>query len=204
MKNKKINIPELFKFENVTLMKTEKAFAEERFKVLHENLDHVFEFLKFADSSYSIEDEYNYIESCDEKWKSGKTFDFSVFENSTGNYIGSVSVMVKSNTRKVLEYGYWLTKSSTGKGYMSQIVNSLTDYLQTEYDPYRVIIRCNDSNLNSANVALKNDFLFEGRGYCGDLDGDYYTFVKLKDIKKSQELKSIQSDLKQIFNLKIK
>jgi RimJ/RimL family protein N-acetyltransferase len=203
MKNKKINIPELFKLENVTLKRTEKSFAQERVKVLHENLEHVLEFLKFADSSYSIEDEYNYIESCAEKWNEGKTFDFSVFENSTGKYIGSVSVMVKSKIRGEFEYGYWLAKGTTGKGYMTQIIKALTQYLKTEYDPYRIIIRCNDSNLNSAGVALRNDFLFEGRGFCGDLDDDYYTFVKIKNTKKAEHLKSIQQQLKQLFELKI-
>tara|TARA_Y100001960_G_scaffold315870_1_gene382015 strand:- start:267 stop:878 length:612 start_codon:yes stop_codon:yes gene_type:complete len=202
MKNKKINISEVFKLENVTLKRTQKSFAQERVDVLHNNLEHVLEFLKFADSSYSIENEYKYIESCDEKWENEKTFEFSVFENSTGKYIGSVSIMVKSKKRGEFEFGYWLAKNALGKGYMTQIISYLSDYLIQEFNPYRIIIRCNDSNLNSAGVAIRNGFLFEGRGFCGDLDDDYYTFVKIKNKDKQQKLESIQEQLKQIFELK--
>tara|TARA_Y100000590_G_scaffold374228_1_gene438444 strand:+ start:18 stop:629 length:612 start_codon:yes stop_codon:yes gene_type:complete len=203
MLNYKIEIPRTFELENLTLKSTMSEFAEERFKVLHENLDHIRQFLRFADESYTLEDEYSYINSCEEKRNQEKTFDFSIFENSTGEYIGSCSIMVKSKARGVFEFGYWLAKNKTGKGYMSEIISYLTGYLKHNFNPRRIIIRCNDSNLNSSNVALRNGFLFEGRGYCGDFEGDYYTFVKLQEHDKMQKLESIQSQLKSIFQVKI-
>lgn len=201
MYDKKINIPEIIKLEKVTLKKTNKQFAEERIKVLLENLDHIAEFLPFAKPGYNINDEYNYIESCDEKWDKGTAYDYSVFENSTGQYIVSYCLFAKSVIRKCYEFGYWIAKDKEGNGYVTQAIEYLTNLAQKELDANRVIIHCRENNIKSANVAKRNGYLLESKEYNADFEHNAYCFVKVKDKEKEAELLSIQKELKKIYKL---
>lgn len=201
MSDEKINMPELFKLEKVTLKRTNKNFAEQRIKTLHKNLEYLQEFLPFATADYNIDDELNYIKSCDEKWQSGKAYDYSIFENSTGEYIGSCSLFQKSSVRKVYEFGYWIVKNKQGNGYVTSIVKYLSNYVCENLNPNRLVIACNTVNKKSAGVAIRNGYLFEHKEFCADRGEDAYYFVKLIDAEKHKELKDIQAELKKIYKI---
>lgn len=199
MSKEKINIPELIKLEKVTLKRTCKDFAEERIALLHNNLEYLSEFLPFATADYNMEDELEYLKSCDKKWESGKAFDFSIFENTTGEYIGSTTLFARSIVRKVYEFGYWIAKDKQGNGYMTQIVNALEELAKKEIQPNRLVIMCNAVNKKSVEVAIRSGFLFEHKEFCVDRGEDAYCFVKLIDKEKQAELESIQEELKKLY-----
>lgn len=201
MSKEKINIPELIKLEKVTLKRTSKDFAEERIALLHNNLEYLREFLPFATAEYNIKDEFKYLKLCDEKWENGKAYDFSIFENSTGEYIGSITLFAKSIVRKCYEFGYWIAENKQGNGYVIQIVNALEELAKKELQPNRLCIMCNSVNKKSAGVAIRSGFLFEHKEFCEDRGEDAYCFVKLIDKEKQTELESIQEELKILYKL---
>jgi len=203
MLSKKINVPEEFVLESITLKRTNEKFSEERFKTFHENINHLSKFMPFVKASYSIEDELKHIARCSKNWDAGQVYDFSIFENETGKYIGCISIIVNKSLRLEHSFGYWLAEKSQGKGYISQAVQALTDYLQDKQEAKRVIISCHAKNLKSAKVALRNDFLFEYKAFGLDRGDDAYFFVKLLDQEKRSELLSIQDSLKSVYNINI-
>jgi len=203
MSDKKINMPEEFVLERITLKRTEKQFAEERLKVFHKNMDHLKEFMPFIKSSYSIDDELMHIARCSKNWDCRKIYDFSIFENETKKYIGSISIMVNNSSRIEYSFGYWLAKSAEGKGYISEAVQALTCYLQDKLKANRVVISCHFENLKSAKVAERNGFLFEYKSFALDRGDDAYFFVNLLNEEKRNELQSLQDNLKSVYNINI-
>jgi RimJ/RimL family protein N-acetyltransferase len=60
------------------------------------------------------------------------------------------------------EIGYWLRTSYTGKGYMTEAVNTIADFAFNSLDARRVEIRCAQQNTRSAAVARRCGFELEG------------------------------------------
>ena len=56
------------------------------------------------------------------------------------------------------EIGYWVHSSYTGRGYVTEAVEALTDFAFNELNAERVEIRCDANNERSAAVALRNGY----------------------------------------------
>jgi len=195
-------MPELIKLDKVTLKRTCLDFAETRVNVILENVSHIEEFLPaFANSNHSIEDETNYINICNERWNNKEAYNYSVFENSTGEFIGNFTLFSHSLPKKVYEFGYWLAQNKQGNGYITQIVKALEKFAEELLDFNRLIIVCNEVNKKSAQIAIRNGYLFEHKAFCADIEGNSLCFVKLKNKKGFKELNNLQDDLKSIYHI---
>ncbi len=60
------------------------------------------------------------------------------------------------------ELGYWMDTTHSGKGYMKEAVNALTDYALQELGGARVEIRCDSENTRSRAIPEALGFDFEG------------------------------------------
>lgn len=68
------------------------------------------------------------------------------------------------------EIGYWLHTEHTGRGYMTEAVNALSDLLCRSLKIHRVQIRCDPKNLASAAVAKRCGYELEGRARHDSVD----------------------------------
>lgn len=82
------------------------------------------------------------------------------------------------------EIGYWLHTGSTGKGYMVEAVQALTQFCFEHLQMERVEIRCDPRNIASAKVAQRAGYTRLGllprayRDFHGNLtDSEYYFMV---------------------------
>ncbi len=60
------------------------------------------------------------------------------------------------------EIGYWLHTAHTGKGYITEAVNSICQFAFKHLEAQRLLIRCDSENEKSAAVARRCGFTFEG------------------------------------------
>jgi RimJ/RimL family protein N-acetyltransferase len=83
------------------------------------------------------------------------------------------------------EIGYWIDSRFSGNGFMTEAVNGLIHFAETELDARRIEIRCDTNNGKSRNIPEKLGFTLEGTFHHDDLsaDGkslrDTYVFAKI-------------------------
>lgn len=107
---------------------------------------------------YSIQDAETFISGVAESEPK------NVFAIATSSEaIGSIGLMPgKDVHRYTTEMGYWLAEPFWGKGIMTQVVKSLTDYAIKDLKMLRVFAEPYTANVASARVLEKAGFTCEG------------------------------------------
>lgn len=97
------------------------------------------------------------------KRKTEEFFDYGVFLNQTGEYIGRVSLMsfVRSITQSAF-IGYALFNPHWGQGYAEEAVRALINIAFKDHKLHRVVAGIEPDNRRSIKLALKLKFRREG------------------------------------------
>lgn len=99
------------------------------------------------------------------KWASREMLDFQWIEKSTGTLIGKGGFHHIDWAIPKFEIGYWLATAAAGKGYCTEAVNGLVNFVKTSVcadTPLRLEIRAQLGNHRSRAVAERAGFTFEG------------------------------------------
>lgn len=123
------------------------------------------------------------------KYKEDHVYRWAIIEKSTNMLIGSIDCVRVDIPKSTCEIGYCIGSSKWGKGYMSEALNTVINYLIKEADFNRVMARYSMQNPASGRVMEKCGMTFEGVMREADLDknGNFidmgqYAILK-KDIK---------------------
>lgn len=85
-----------------------------------------------------------------------------ITDKDTGHFIGSSGLHQIDWDARTFEIGYWLRTACTGKGYMTEAVEGITQFAIHHLQANRLEIRCDARNTNSAQVAKRTGFTLEG------------------------------------------
>ncbi|MFK7800764.1 MAG: GNAT family N-acetyltransferase [Anaerolineae bacterium] len=104
-----------------------------------------------------------------EKWARQNQIDFIARKNmamivilkADGKVIGGSGFHNLDWKTPSFEIGYWLNPNYTGKGYMTEVVNALSDFAFDTLKAMRVEIRCADTNKASAAVAERAGYTLD-------------------------------------------
>jgi RimJ/RimL family protein N-acetyltransferase len=80
----------------------------------------------------------------------------------TGELVGSSGLHRIDWQSRKFEIGYWVRSSFSGKGYISEAVEAITDFAVKELAANRIEIRCDLRNERSARVARRSGYTLEG------------------------------------------
>ncbi|MDQ3480341.1 MAG: GNAT family N-acetyltransferase [Actinomycetota bacterium] len=80
----------------------------------------------------------------------GEWFQFAVIEAATGVHIGDVAACVDADDPRLATIGVTLATSARGRGYASEAVAWLLDYLFLDRQKHRVTADCDARNSNAA------------------------------------------------------
>ena len=91
----------------------------------------------------------------------------------TGQLVGSSGLHRINWQARKFEIGYWVRTSFEKQGYVTEAVNTITNFAIQELQANRIEIRCDSRNLRSAKVAERSGFTLEGilRNDECDVDG---------------------------------
>lgn len=134
------------------------------FDVVDHNRDHILPWLAWAmlEVTKSAEDEYIFAMDADNAWKTGKRFEYSLYDKQTHDFLGGIGLMKREKSIDMqFEIGFWLKKDACGKGFMQEAVK----LIETEFfgiGVERFIIRNEVKNIKSKHVAEKSGYQFEG------------------------------------------
>ena len=142
---------------------TLKRFAHNidgiKYEMILANHDHLLPWLPWADKYSKFEDMLNFTEGQIKEFDAGKQFGYDIFYN--GKLAGSIDIHDIAENNHHCDLGYWLDKKYTGKGIMTRVVQTLTDYAMKELKMHRVVIKAAPENNASVAVAERLGFTRE-------------------------------------------
>lgn len=109
-----------------------------------------------------------------------------VFHRETNEFIGSSGLHHPNWDVPKFEIGYWIDSRHSGKGYMTEAVEGITEFAFRELKARRVTIRCDTLNNKSRAIPERLGFTLEGilRNEDTSVDGgtlrDTCIFAKVK------------------------
>lgn len=152
------------------------------FKMVHENRNHLRQWLPFVDRMENVEFAENFVRGTMHRNKDGIEYAFVILENE--NVVGRIGVYKIDPQNKIGEIGYWLVESGQGKGIITRTCKSLMDFCFSDLELNRIEIKCATENYKSKTIPEKLNFTREGVIRQGELINDkffdlnLYSFIK--------------------------
>lgn len=146
--------------ERIYLQRHSSALAEEMFKLIDENREHL-KGMPWIRATLSVEHSRKWINHTLAEWDNLSLFDYGIYLVGSDQYLGSFGVHSINWEFKNCELGYWIAQAFQGQGLISESLRLIeTQCFRAGF--HRVEIRCDSRNQRSAQVALKNGYTFEG------------------------------------------
>ncbi|MBD8499557.1 GNAT family N-acetyltransferase [Paenibacillus arenosi] len=102
------------------------------------------------------------IKLLDELSQDNKAIRYSIIEKGSNEIIGSCGFNYLDFEHAKAEIGYDIAKTSWGRGYATEAIQSLLNYGFSTLELNRIEAKVEPENVNSAKVLQKLNFTFEG------------------------------------------
>lgn len=158
-----IPIFEELRGERVLLRPYYEGDAEALFEAMIESRDHLRPWMPFADEHQTIDESRNWIIQQMAHWLLRDDLVLSIWELSTGRYLGGTGLYPHNWEIGYFEIGYWLRPSAQGHGYITEAMKLLTNYALDSLKANRLEIRCDELNVRSAAIPKRLGYVLEGR-----------------------------------------
>jgi len=143
--------------------------------------DH-FEFSAFND----LEESREYLNKLIHRSKSDSQQYWFIKESHSKKVIGSFGVHTLDEYRMSVEIGYALSPHYWGRGYFSEALNTMLDYIYLNLNLHRVVAKTANLNKASINGLERAGFEQEGlmKDYYKNIDGTWFDAVLLAKINR--------------------
>ena len=152
----KMKPPEIIRTPRLTLRRPEIPDAEAIFKTYAQDRD-VTQFLPWRPHR-NIEETRACVQSRVDAWQEGTDFTWAIIL-SDGRLIGGISIRVREFTADV---GYVIARQYWGKGYGTEALRALIEWVMQQPGLFRVWAVCDVENIASARVMEKVGMKREG------------------------------------------
>ncbi|NLP52518.1 GNAT family N-acetyltransferase [Bacillus sp. RO1] len=156
---------------------------------VHEAINHSLPELKpwmiFAQQEQRVEDVEANIRESHAQFLQRKDLRLMVFLKETGEFVASSGLHRIDWSIPKFEIGYWIDSRHSGKGYITEAVEGISQFAFEQLGANRVEIRCDSKNVKSRAVAERAGYTLEGilenseRDVNGELR-DTCVFAKVK------------------------
>jgi RimJ/RimL family protein N-acetyltransferase len=135
-------------------------------KIVHETIVRSKEQLKmwlpFAKEDRTVDEVEDGIRQSYAEFIKRTDFRLHIFLKETDEFIGSTGFHRVDWEIPKVEIGYWLDTRHTRKGYMREVVQTLTTFAFDTLQVNRVEIRCDEKNIASRRIPEKLGYVLEG------------------------------------------
>lgn len=156
-----LDFPDSFDTERLTIRGPHYADAREIVTAVNESLAELRPWMPWAASPAEVEATEARLRASMAKWLTREDLLLHVCLKGTSTFVvGSGLHRIDWHARR-FEIGYWCRTAYTGRGYVTEAVNAITDFAFKQLQANRVEIRCDTRNVKSAAVAKRCGFLQE-------------------------------------------
>ena len=131
------------------------------YEAARESIADAYPWLPWCHPEYSVSDAQGWVDSRDEAWDAGESFEF-VIENDSAQFLGGCGLNQISTAHRWANLGYWVRTSAAGRGVATQAVQLLEDWAFRETQLDRLEIVSSVLNHGSIRVAEKSGAVREG------------------------------------------
>lgn len=117
-------------------------------------------FLPWCHADYSISEAEQWIALTTDSWGVNNHFGFVIEEKSSQRFVGGIGVNA-IDSHPMVNLGYWLRSSATGKGYASEAAKGMIKWSFEELKTQRIEIILSVKNASSKKVAESTGANFE-------------------------------------------
>lgn len=182
-----LDFPESFDTDRLTIRAPRWGDGVQVNKAIHESTAELSPWLPFAKTLPTLEESETNTRQHRLNFLARTDMILYLTDKQTGEFIGSSGLHRIDWEARKFEIGYWLRTSCTGKGYMTEAVEGLTQFAIHHLQANRIEIRCDDRNLSSAQVAERTGFTLEGILRNNKIDEDILihtmVFAKVRGIE---------------------
>ena len=119
-----------------------------------------------------------------ESWRSGQSYSWLIFQRQSGELVGAISARHDQG----INLGYALARPFWGKGFMSEAVTAIVNWVFSVPGVFRVWAVCDLDNAASARLLERNGFHQEGilrkwslHPNISDIPRDCFCYAKTRD-----------------------
>ena len=149
--------------ERVIIRPYRESDAQDVFEAVGESRDHLRPWLPFADEHQTVEETRDWIIHQVAAWLLREDMTLGMWEATTNCYLGGTGFHPRDWDIGYFEIGYWIRASAEGRGYVTEAVRLLTDFVFHTLKANRLEIRCDELNVRSAAIPRRLGFVEEGR-----------------------------------------
>ncbi|WP_404460651.1 GNAT family N-acetyltransferase [Sutcliffiella horikoshii] len=156
---------------------------------VHDAIIHSLHELKpwmiFAQREQTVEDVEANIRESHAEFLQRKDLRLMVFLKETGEFVASSGLHRIDWSIPKFEIGYWIDSRHSGKGYITEAVEGISQFAFEQLGANRLEIRCDSKNVKSRTVAERAGYTLEGilkkseRDVAGELR-DTCVYAKVK------------------------
>jgi ribosomal-protein-serine acetyltransferase len=157
----KHKVADQFETERLMIRRYQKTDTKALYAAARESIVEVSQFLPWCHADYSIAESEQWVTLVMKNWGENNQFCFVVEEKFSRKFIGGVGLNAVDQ-HPMVNLGYWLRSSETGKGYATEAAQGLIDWAFAELQIQRIEIILSVENLPSKKVAEKTNARHEG------------------------------------------
>lgn len=153
--------------DRLIIRPTQISDAKILYDAIVESFDELRRHMQWANNISSIEDTEKYVHEAAQNWVLKKNDEpylpLIILDKDTNDFIGGTSFHHYNWEIPAVETGYWIRKSKSGYGYMTEATNAITQYAFKQLHAKRIAITCDPDNTKSKNIAERLGYTLEGR-----------------------------------------
>ena len=161
LKFEKFLLPEEIIGCRVILRPRTHQYDQGLFELIDSSREFLREYLFWVDDTRSVDDVREVTSLFQKNWENKDSFEYVFLDKETGKLVGAGGIHTVSYLHRFAQYGYYLDKNATGRGYITEVVQLLEAEL-FKRGIHRLEIVCDVNNKASAAVARRCGFEQEG------------------------------------------
>src|SRR3990167_3411438 len=132
-----------------------------------ESFDELRFWMEWCDHKPDIKETEKYAREAEENWINKNNdepyLQLVILDKHTNEFIGATSFHHYNWKIPSVETGYWVRKSKSGHGYITEATNAITQYAFKQLKVKRIALTCDPDNVKSKNIAERLGYTLEGR-----------------------------------------
>lgn len=157
-----IDFPSEFYSERLLIRMPMPGDGRVVYEAIEASLKELKPFMPFAHIEQTADDIEENIREAHAKFLTREDLRLLLFSRKTGEFIGSTGLHRINWDIPKFEIGYWIDTRHSGRGYITEAVERITQFAFDELNSKRVEIRCDSNNSRSRAIPERLGFTLEG------------------------------------------
>ncbi|MEH7094229.1 GNAT family N-acetyltransferase [Neobacillus vireti] len=157
-----IDFPEEIFTERLYIRKPLPGDGKMVFEAMQSSLNELKPWMPWANREQTEQEVEANMRDAHAKFLTREDLRLHIFDRETGEFIGATGLHRMNWDIPKFEIGYWIDTRQSGKGYITEAAQAITEFAFLELNAKRVEIRCDRKNTKSRAIPEKLGFTLEG------------------------------------------